>query len=213
MNVNVDRPWKLISWLAVHVLLSHQVWIRFIQKYSKNKGLFYQCCVLAEFWPWPLTLTPFIWYVGYYPPNIFCILTTIFLKLQTKQVEFLGKNHCLICAVTKWCNNATKYSIWKVLIKKLYMEYYRVCFHCLPNLTCSKLFSTRSDTHEDQSWLTRKNNKLSDRPYATFTPSFKLIWLQLLQKYWVSFTPYIYDNMTLIFDFHLDMLPPMRWLP
>jgi hypothetical protein len=38
MKVNADRPQKLTSWVAAHMLLSHQVWSSSDKSYSKNKG-------------------------------------------------------------------------------------------------------------------------------------------------------------------------------
>jgi hypothetical protein len=38
MKVNADRPQKLTSWVAAHMLLSHQVWSWSDKSYSKNKG-------------------------------------------------------------------------------------------------------------------------------------------------------------------------------
>jgi hypothetical protein len=38
IKVNADRHQKLISWVAAHMLLSHQVWSWSDKSYSKNKG-------------------------------------------------------------------------------------------------------------------------------------------------------------------------------
>jgi hypothetical protein len=52
-----------------------------------------------------------------------------------------------------------------------------------------KQISTRSETHEGHGQLTAKTNQLSGSSYATFTPSFELIWKKLLKKYGFRWQP------------------------
>jgi hypothetical protein len=56
LKIKADRPQKLISWVAAHMLLSHQVWSWSDKSYSKNKG-FVDNLLLPyydlDLWPWP----------------------------------------------------------------------------------------------------------------------------------------------------------------
>jgi hypothetical protein len=56
MKVKADRPQKLISWVAAHMLLSHQVWNWSDKSYSKNKGFAADLLLPLydlDLWPWP----------------------------------------------------------------------------------------------------------------------------------------------------------------
>jgi hypothetical protein len=80
MKVKDNRPSKLISWVADHELLSHQVWIWSDKKYSKNK-------VFISITTWPnFDLDPchLVWW----------LLSTQYLMIlrwKTKKLEFWGK--------------------------------------------------------------------------------------------------------------------------
>jgi hypothetical protein len=174
MKVMGDRPSKLISWVANYVLLSHQIWSWSNQNTRKIR-------FLLVLWIGPiLTLTidhgpnHLVWWLitSWY----IYMLTIMFLRWKTKKLNFLRKFSFYV--MTSLNDVITSNFCWFGKFKSRAFiwgtTWYGNIF--LKIWFWGKQISTRSESHEGQSWSTPKIKQLGGRPFGTITPSLELIW-------------------------------------